>query len=65
MEDPDILLLDEPFNGLDSDGVREMHDYFLSLKEEGKTMILVSHSTEDIDLLCDHVVHIEKGRIVG
>lgn len=65
MEDPDILLLDEPFNGLDSDGVREMHDYFLSLKEEGKTMILVSHSTEDIDLLCDHVVHIEKGKIVG
>lgn len=63
MEDPEILLLDEPFNGLDSDGVHEMHDYFRSLKERGKTIILVSHSAEDIDALCDDVLHIEKGKI--
>lgn len=64
MEDPDLLVLDEPFNGLDNEGVAEMHDYFLSLKEQGKTMILVSHSSEDIDVLCDEVINIEHGEIV-
>lgn len=42
----------------------EMHDGFLSLKKQGKTMILVSHSSEDIDVLNDEVVHIEHGKIV-
>lgn len=64
MEDPDLLFLDEPFNGLDNEGVAEMHDCFLSLKKQGKTMILVSHSSEDIDVLNDEVVHIEHGKIV-
>lgn len=64
MEDPDLLVLDEPFNGLDNEGVAEMHDCFLSLKKQGKTMILVSHSSEDIDVLNDEVVHIEHGKIV-
>lgn len=64
MEDPDLLVLNEPFNGLDNEGVAEMHDYFLLLKRQGKTMILVSHSSEDIDVLCDEVVNIEHGKIV-
>lgn len=65
MEDPDLLVLDEPFNGLDNEGVEEMHDYFLELKKRGKTMILVSHSSEDIDVLCDEAVYIEHGKIVA
>ena len=65
MEDPDLLVLDEPFNGLDNEGVDEMHDYFLELKKRGKTMILVSHSSEDIDVLCDEAVYIEHGKIVA
>lgn len=61
MEQPSILILDEPFNGLDKDGVRDMREYFLKLKEQGRTVILVSHSAEDIDILCDTVAEMDKG----
>ena len=61
MENPQILLLDEPFNGLDKDGVKEMREYLLNYKEEGKTILLCSHSAEDIDLLCDTVCEMDKG----
>ena len=61
MEDPKILILDEPFNGLDKDGVKEMREYLLSYKEQGKTIIIASHSSEDIDILCDTVSEMDKG----
>ena len=64
MEDPDILLLDEPMNGLDNDGVEEMRRLFLSLKEKGKLIVLASHSREDIGLLCDEIFRFDKGRLV-
>ncbi|EGC02712.1 ABC transporter ATP-binding protein [Ruminococcus albus] len=63
MEDPDILILDEPFNGLDKDGVKEMREYLLSYKEQGKTILICSHSAEDIEVLCDTVYEMDKGRI--
>lgn len=46
MEDPSILILDEPFNGLDKKGVKQMHELILSLKGEKKTIILSSHQSE-------------------
>lgn len=61
MEDPAILILDEPFNGLDKDGVFEMREYLLDLKAQGKTMLICSHSAEDIDILCDTVCEMDKG----
>ncbi len=61
MEDLDILILDEPMNGLDKDGVADMRTFFLELKEQGKTMIIASHNAEDIDVLCDHVWEMDKG----
>ncbi len=61
MENPDILILDEPMNGLDKDGVTDMHKYLLGLKEQGKTIIIASHSTEDIEVLCDTVCEMDKG----
>lgn len=63
MEDPDLLVLDEPMNGLDKDGVVDMRKYLLELKEQGKTILIASHSAEDIELLCDDVVEMEKGRL--
>ena len=63
MEDPDLLILDEPMNGLDKDGVGEMRKYLLDLKAQGKTILIASHSAEDIDVLCDDVVEMDKGRI--
>lgn len=61
MENPSILVLDEPMNGLDKDGVKEMRELFLKWKEEGKTMIIASHAAEDIDILCDDVWEMDKG----
>ena len=61
MENPDILILDEPMNGLDKDGVEDMRKYLLELKEQGKTIIIASHSAEDIELLCDTVSEMDKG----
>lgn len=61
MEDPDILILDEPMNGLDKDGVRDMRELLLQLRDAGKTMIVASHNSVDIDVLCDRVFEISKG----
>ena len=61
MEDPDILILDEPMNGLDKEGVLEMRRYLLQLKSQGKTILVASHSTEDIDALCDVVYEVDRG----
>jgi ABC-2 type transport system ATP-binding protein len=63
MEDPDLLILDEPMNGLDKEGVSDMRNYLIDLKNKGKTLIIASHSTEDIETLCDTVFEMEKGII--
>lgn len=61
MENPDLLILDEPMNGLDKDGVADMRKYLLDLKEQGKTILIASHSAEDIEVLCDTVCEMDKG----
>lgn len=63
MENPDLLILDEPMNGLDKDGVKDMRQYLLELKAQGKTILIASHSAEDIDVLCDTVHEMDKGKI--
>lgn len=63
MEDPDILLLDEPMNGMDSQGVEDVKGMLLELREQGKTIVLASHHTEDIDDLCGQVYRMEAGRL--
>lgn len=63
MENPDLLILDEPMNGLDKDGVFDMREYLLALKEQGKTILIASHSAEDIDILCDTVCEMDKGHL--
>ena len=61
MEDPSILILDEPMNGLDNIGVQDMRKLFLSLKDEGKTILIACHNKEDINLLCDEVYSMDHG----
>ena len=63
MENPDLLILDEPMNGLDKDGVADMREYLLDLKSQGKTILIASHSAEDIEVLCDTVCEMDKGRL--
>ena len=61
MEEPSLLILDEPMNGLDKHGVAEMRELFLSLKNEGRTILLASHNIADIDALCDTVCEMDAG----
>lgn len=63
MEDPGILILDEPMNGLDKKGVEEIRALLLKMKEENKLIILASHNREDIQILCDEVYEMEEGRL--
>lgn len=61
MEDPALLILDEPLNGLDKHGVTEMRQLIKGLKEQGKTILLASHNQGDIDELCDTVCEMDAG----
>lgn len=63
MENPEILILDEPMNGLDKEGVNEIRQLLLNLKEQGKTILLASHNKEDIEILCDEVYEMEHGKM--
>ncbi len=63
MENPDILILDEPMNGLDKNGVEDMRKLLLQLKDDGKAIIIASHNSVDIDVLCDRVFEITKGTL--
>ncbi|MFR8170875.1 MAG: ATP-binding cassette domain-containing protein [Marvinbryantia sp.] len=61
MEEPEFLILDEPFNGLDRHGVEEIRRLILKEKEKGKTILLASHNSEDIRILCDRVFEMDAG----
>lgn len=61
MEDPQVLVLDEPMNGLDKHGVEDVRKLLLQLKEQDKTILIASHNAEDIRLLCDEVYEMEAG----
>ena len=61
MEDPDILILDEPMNALDHNGIEDMRKVLLKMKEKGKLIIIASHVRDDIDILCDEVHGMEGG----
>ena len=61
MEEPELLVLDEPFNGLDKQGVEDMRKILLELKAQGKTILLASHNEDDIRILCDRVFEMDGG----
>ncbi|WP_455716533.1 ABC transporter ATP-binding protein [Anaerosporobacter sp.] len=61
MEDPEILIFDEPMNGLDNTGVKEIREILKGLRNDGKTIILASHNSEDIQELCDTVCEMDAG----
>ena len=65
MENPELLILDEHMNGLDNQGVEDMRGLFAELRERGKTILLASHSNEDIRALCDTVCELDHGRVMA
>ena len=64
MHNPDLLILDEPFSGLDPISVEELKKAILKLKAEGKTIIFSSHRMEHIEMLCEDLLVIDKGKAV-
>lgn len=65
MEDQRILILDEPMNGLDKNGVADVRKLLLKLKEEGRLILLTSHNMTDIEMLCDEVYEMDDGKLVS
>jgi ABC-2 type transport system ATP-binding protein len=64
MEDPELLILDEPTTGLDFDGQRDMYTYLTDLRNQGKTILITSHSLDELKILCDRVFVISAGAII-
>jgi ABC-2 type transport system ATP-binding protein len=62
--DPPILVLDEPANGLDPEGIRWMRDFMRALRGEGRTILLSSHVLAEVAQVADDVVLIHRGRLV-
>ena len=61
MENPPLLILDEPMNGLDKHGVLEIRQVLRDLRDQGTTIVLSSHYVEDIEALCDTVCEMDRG----
>ena len=62
--DPQLLILDEPMNGLDPAGMREMRDMILSLVAEGRTVVLSSHLLDEVERTCDAVAIVDHGHVI-
>jgi len=65
LHNPDFLILDEPTNGLDPLGIREVRRLILKLKEEGKTILLASHLLSEVEHLCEHIAIIKAGGLLA
>ena len=63
INDPEIVFLDEPMSGLDPVGRREVRDLIASLREDGKTVFMCSHILSDIEVLCDRVAILKRGKL--
>lgn len=63
MEDPMLMIFDEPMNGLDKKSVSETRELFKQLRDRKRTILLASHNAQDIDELCDSVYEVDAGRM--
>ena len=64
IEEAPILIFDEPMNGLDRQGIKEIRELILEEKEKGKIILLASHNSEDIEYLCNEVYELENGKVI-
>ena len=62
--DPQLLILDEPMNGLDPAGMQDMRDMILSLVAEGRTVVLSSHLLDEVERTCDAVAIVDRGKVI-
>ena len=64
MEDPELIILDEPTNALDIDGVRLINDIILDMKSKGKTILIANHDKEELESVADKILFVDRGRII-
>ncbi|MBB6611148.1 ATP-binding cassette domain-containing protein [Pontibacter sp. Tf4] len=64
LNDPEVLVLDEPTNGLDPQGIAEVRDLILRIADQGKTIILASHLLDEVEKVCTHVAVLRTGKLV-
>ncbi|WP_306352908.1 ABC transporter ATP-binding protein [Flavobacterium sp. '19STA2R22 D10 B1'] len=64
LNDPEILILDEPTNGLDPQGIRQIRDIITHIASQGTTILLASHLLDEVEKVCSHVVVLRKGQIL-
>lgn len=65
MENQELIILDEPTNGLDESSIKKVHEIIKQLKKENKLILIASHNKDDLRLLCDKIFKIEEGTIAG
>jgi len=65
VHDPELVILDEPMSGLDPIGRKEVRDLILSLRDQGKTVFFSSHIVSDVEMICDRVCILVKGRVMA
>jgi ABC-2 type transport system ATP-binding protein len=65
MENPDFVILDEPTNALDEEGIKRINQIILDLKKAGKTILVASHDRESLDQVSDEIYQIDAGKITG
>lgn len=63
MEDPQLLILDEPTNGLDAEGQREIYSHLVDLRKQGKSILITSHNLDEIKILCDRAFILRSGKL--
>lgn len=64
LNDPEILILDEPTNGLDPQGIRQIRDIIKQIAAQGTTILLASHLLDEVEKVCSHVVVLQKGKML-
>ena len=64
LPDPELLVLDEPTNGLDPSGIREIRDLLRTIGDSGKSVFVSSHLLTEVQKVCDHLVIIRKGKLL-
>jgi ABC-2 type transport system ATP-binding protein len=64
LNDPEILILDEPTNGLDPQGIRQIRDIIKVIASQGTTILLASHLLDEVEKVCSHVVVLRKGEML-
>jgi ABC-2 type transport system ATP-binding protein len=64
LNDPEILILDEPTNGLDPQGIRQIRDIIKHIASQGTTILLASHLLDEVEKVCSHVLVLRKGQIL-